>query len=145
MENITDVRLLHIKGDGYYTDVLKELGDYSIKEGLAFEGLTDALLKREDEYPTGLDVNGGVAIAHADIVYTKKPTILVVNLQEPTIFRSMVEKKEISVRTIFLLLVKEAENQVKVLENIVGIIQDEEKMAKIKGTEGKRYVKELFA
>ena len=145
MENITDTRLLHISGSGNYTNILKELGDYSIKEDLAFEGLTDALIKREDEYPTGLDVNGGVAIAHADIVYTKKPTIIVANLDKPAVFRSMVEKKEIKVQTVFLLLVKEAKNQVKVLENIVSIIQDERKMKKIKSDEGNDFVKELFA
>ena len=42
---------------------MKNLGSVVIKEGYAKESYVDALIAREEEYPTGLDVDGmGVAI-----------------------------------------------------------------------------------
>lgn len=51
---------------------------------VAKEGFLDALLKREEIYPTGLPISGGVAIPHTDPQYvTRMPW-----LSQPCIHRS---------------------------------------------------------
>ena len=39
-------------------EVLQLMGDAMIHEGYGEEGVTEAILKREKDYPTGLDVTG---------------------------------------------------------------------------------------
>ena len=39
-------------------EVLQLMGDAMIQEGYGEEGFTEAVLKREKDYPTGLDVDG---------------------------------------------------------------------------------------
>lgn len=54
-------------------EVLQLMGDAMIQEGYGEEGFTEAVLKREKDYPTGLDVDGiGVAIPHTDAEHVKK-------------------------------------------------------------------------
>ena len=57
-------------------EVLQIMGDAMIQEGYGEEGFTEALLEREKDYPTGLDVDGiGVAIPHTDAEHVKKEGI----------------------------------------------------------------------
>lgn len=46
-----------------YKEVLQSMGDAMIQAGYGEEGFTEAVLEREKDYPTGLDIDGiGVAI-----------------------------------------------------------------------------------
>ena len=66
-------------------EVLQIMGDAMIQEGYGEEGFTEALLEREKDYPTGLDVDGiGVAIPHTDAEHVKKEGISIAVLNQPT-------------------------------------------------------------
>ena len=68
-------------------EVLQLMGDAMIQEGYGEEGFTEAILKREKDYPTGLDVNGiGVAIPHTDAEHVKKEGISIAVLNPPIEF-----------------------------------------------------------
>lgn len=123
-----NIRLLTIDGGGSSEDVLNELAEYAMKEGFAKDGYENALITRERSFPTGLQATKGIAIPHADQEYTKKGVIIIARLQQKTEFLQMGTKHPVSVTMVFLLLVQNVENQVKVLENIVTLIQNEEQM-----------------
>ena len=73
-----------------YKDVMKNLGSVVIKEGYAKESYVDALIAREEEYPTGLDVDGmGVAIPHTSVEHVKKAGIAIAALKQPVTFTQM--------------------------------------------------------
>ena len=123
-----NIRLLTINGGGTAEDILKELAAYAMLEGFAKEGYAEALIERERNFPTGLQATKGIAIPHADQEYTKKGVIIIARLAQETKFIQMGTKTPIFVNMVFLLLVQNVEHQVKVLENIVALIQNEEQM-----------------
>ena len=74
-------------------EVLQLMGDAMIQEGYGEEGFTEAVLKREKDYPTGLDVNGiGVAIPHTDAEHVKKEGLSIAVLNPPIEFDAMGEE-----------------------------------------------------
>ena len=56
---------------------------------VAKEGFLDALLKREEIYPTGLPISGGVAIPHTDPQYVTRDAFAVTTLHTPVLFGQM--------------------------------------------------------
>ena len=69
---------------------MEQLGETLIKEGYAKESYIQALITREQEFPTGLDVDGvGVAIPHTDVSHVIKPGIAIAVLEKPIDFIQM--------------------------------------------------------
>lgn len=126
-----NIRLLTISGGGKAENLLKELADYAMQEGYALEGYDKALIAREKEFPTGIQAKQGIAIPHADQEYTKKGIIMIARLEHKTEFLQMGTNLPVQVEMVFLLLVHNANHQVKVLENIVALIQNKEQMASL--------------
>ena len=88
-------------------EVLQLMGDAMIQEGYGEEGFTEAVLKREKDYPTGLDVNGiGVAIPHTDAEHVKKEGLSIAVLNPPIEFDAMGEEDcRIPVKIVILFTV----------------------------------------
>lgn len=120
--------VLKLSGGGTSKELLYELADYAVQKGYAKEGYDQALLTREAEFPTGIQAKQGIAIPHADQMYTKKGTIIIAILEQKSEFLEMGSKKPVHVEFVFLLLINDMKNQVKVLERIVSLIQDEQQM-----------------
>ena len=125
------IRKLQLSGNGTYTNVLTELGDYAVKNNLATAGYTNALLDREEAFPTGIMANIGIAIPHTGQEYTSEGTIIISVLNKEATFKSMGSFKPIQVKVIFQLLLNKPENQVKMLGKIVDFIQNSDKMNRI--------------
>lgn len=111
-----------------YRQVLERLGNAMIREGYAGESYAAALLKREKDFPTGLDIHGiGVAIPHTDACHVIKEGIAAASLKTPVLFYQMGEDGiQIPVSLVFLLAVKEPETHLKRLQGILDIIQDKD-------------------
>lgn len=108
-------------------DALKKLADEFLKKGLVKDTFFQAIIDREKVYPTGLSINGiGIAIPHTDGVHVIKPQIGFMSLKEPVIFKDMVDDQhEIEVSTIFMLGLLKSEQQLDMLQKLVGLFQDE--------------------
>lgn len=109
------------------SEVLKIMGDAMISEGYAIEGFTEALLEREKDYPTGLDVDGiGVAIPHTDAEYVKKEGISIAVLDHPIEFDAMGEDDcIIPVKIVIMFTVAGKEKHIDRLLQILDLIKDE--------------------
>lgn len=110
---------------------LSALTDLLVAEGSVRESYLEAVLAREEIFPTGLPTPIPVAIPHADPEHVLTPAIAVAILPEPVSFRvmgSLDPAERVDVRTIFLLALNEKEAQVKVLQALVELCQSEERV-----------------
>lgn len=108
-----------------------------MREGLAKEGFAQALLEREEKYPTGIHASGtGIAIPHADAEWTLVPGMIVAVLKQPVIFEPMGgQGGEVQVNLVFLLLIVNPDDHVAFLSALADFISDGEKLARLRQEE----------
>jgi len=104
-----------------------------------------ALTAREQAYPTGLPVPGGVAIPHTDAEHVIADTICVLTLAEPVGFRSMggPDDATIAVSTVFLLALSRSQDHVTILPRIVRSIQDQTFLARLAASDDPAQIADL--
>ena len=139
-----NVYLLRIDGGNDSSELLREMSQYAIDNDLATENYLDALLEREQQYPTGIQASLGIAIPHAYQCYTIENTIVVALLNKPVIFKSMGYGKEMEVEVVFMLLLNKEDKQVKVLSELVNFIQNESKLKELFTENGLYSIYETF-
>lgn len=111
------------------SDVIEHLGKKLLEAGLVKESFIQAAIKRESSLPTGLPLEDeiNVAIPHTDIEHVLKPGIALATLAKPVVFQNMVDPTEaISVRLVFLMALDQPHAQIEMLQEIMGVIQNEE-------------------
>ena len=103
-----------------------------IDEGYTKESYIDALLTREKDFPTGLDIDGlGVAIPHTDVSHVNKAGIAIGVLKKPVTFIQMgSDDEEIGVKLVFMLAVTDPNAHIDELQRIIEIIQDKDVLEK---------------
>jgi PTS system galactitol-specific IIA component len=87
-----------------------------------------AILEREREYPTGLEITKelSVAIPHVDPGYVKKEALVVIKPEKFIKFRKMDDPDvEIPVSIIFLLLIRDPDGYVKFLAKLTELFLKE--------------------
>lgn len=129
-----------------YDGVLKFIGEKLIKLGYAKETFTDAIIKRENMYPTGLPTEPlPVAIPHTDTEHVIKPCICFIRLKNNVEFHEMIEvNKTVKVNYVFCILLDNPKNQTGVLQSILSIASNSSIMDKLGKARTKREVFELF-
>lgn len=129
-----------------FEDVMTQLGTIMIKEGYAKETYVDALIEREKEFPTGLDINGiGVAIPHTDVSHVNKEAIGIGVLKKPVTFLQMgTDDEEVNVQLVFMLTVVNPNAHMEQLQRIIQIIQDTEVLKQLLNTEKKAQIIEVI-
>ena len=115
------------------SDLFQQLSAVLLKKGFVQESFHDFLSSREDEYPTGLELDGyNVAIPHGNPEFVKKPFIAVVRTAEDIQMYKMDNPDEaIPVHLFFVLGLNSGENHLTVLKTLLGHIQDEEFVSRI--------------
>lgn len=105
--------------------VLDQLGGALTKAGYGKGSYVQALKDREEEYPTGLNVNGiGVAIPHTPVDYVNDTVTCIGVLKEPVTFLEMGTDDPVPVKLVFVLAVTDPHAHIDQLKRIVRIIQD---------------------
>lgn len=123
-----------------YEDVMQKLGKKLIDTGYTKDSYVDALITREKEFPTGLDIDGvGVAIPHTDVSHVNEAAIAIGVLRNPVTFIQMgSDDEEVDVKLVFMLAVKDPNAHIDELQRILAIIQDKEvleELVNVKDTE----------
>lgn len=115
------------------TEALKFLSNELLKKGYVKDTFSEALLKRETVFPTGLDFKTyGVAIPHTDSEHVNKSILAMATLSKPVMFSNMEdENKLVKVNFICMIALKEKESQATFLSNLVGILADGKKMKEV--------------
>ncbi|MGY3750417.1 PTS sugar transporter subunit IIA [Vagococcus acidifermentans] len=109
-------------------DVLTDIANVLEKNGKVTSGYKQSLIEREKKFPTGLETETiGIAIPHTDSHYVKESAIAVCVLEHPVPFIQMgTEDEEVKVELIFMLALKNAEDQLEMLQTLVELIQDDQ-------------------
>lgn len=92
------------------------------------EEFVEKVVEREKEFPTGLPIEEiGVAIPHSDVEYVNRPAIAMAVLKDTVGFYSMEDSNQIiPVNIVFMLAVNDGNKQLKLLQEIMGLIQSKE-------------------
>lgn len=110
-------------------DVFEKVGGAMIKEGYAKDTYVQALINRESEFPTGLDMGGfGIAIPHTNVEYVNKAATAIAVLKDPVSFHVMGGDDEdtVDVNLAFMLAVDDPNAHIDKLQRIVDLIQDQD-------------------
>ena len=126
---------------GSRDEVLKLAADHLKQAGYVTDGFFQALLKRENMFPTGICFGDTcVAIPHAEPGFVKKPVILIMTLERPVRFVNMEDcEAEIPVEIVFVLAFTDSEKHLNVLQRLSALIRDSGTAAALReaGDEGK--------
>ena len=129
-----DLILLDVEAGSQY-ELLGIAADNLHKQGFVKDSYREAVIAREKVFATGLPTlnSGGVAIPHTDIEHVEQAAISFCKLKTPVEFVVMGdENSRVSVSMIFMLALKEAHSQIEMLQELMGILQDEDALAFLK-------------
>lgn len=112
-------------------EVFEEIGKLLIEKDLVTDQFPTEVVKRENDYPTGLDLGtvvdgaNNVAIPHTEIEYCKSKNIVFVKLDNELTFNNMIKpQEELQVKYLFMIINDQADNQTNVLSNLMEFLTD---------------------
>lgn len=99
-----------------------------LAESLVRPGYPQALERREQEYPTGLDlVDRAVAIPHTDDEHVAAPGLVLARTARPTVFRAMDDpERPLDVRLSLFPLMTDPRQQTDMLGAAIALLVDAE-------------------
>lgn len=115
-------------------DAIHRLGKVLEESGYINDKYIDAVLAREVEFPTGLQLSQqGIAIPHATPEgNVAENGIAVCRLTEPVYFHSMEDADDtVPVSMIFMLALKDANEHIDMLQKLFTMFQQEEQVEKL--------------
>jgi len=117
-----------------------------LNEGMVKPGFLPAILKREEEYCTGLAFpEMGIAIPHTDAEYVIRPCIAIASLKKPVMFQSMgMPDVPCEVEMVFMLGITEPEKQLNFLQTLMKVFQTEGRLLALKKCKTPEELEELF-
>lgn len=118
-------------------DVIRQLAGLLVAQGFAHDTLAEAVLAREEKYPTGLFLGTdelNAAIPHADSEHVITAAVAIATLATPVSFHRMDDPAaSTSVRFVALLALADADSQLATLREVGGVLQDPTRIAAIVG------------
>lgn len=118
--------------------VLSEVGHILYEKGLVKESFKQAIIEREVNYPTGLDLSPvavglpNVALPHTDAKHCKSQVIVFVKLEQAISFNNMMQPEAaLPVHYLFVLVNHQKEKQVNVLSELMGFLINEATMQQL--------------
>lgn len=126
-------------------EALEFLASKLYEHDLVVENYIEAILAREEEYPTGLPAKINVAIPHTDSKYVNETSVSVGILNNSVKFKSMENPdNELDVQIIIMLAIKDSSKQLDFLQNVISLIQDEKALEKIIASKEKNTIKNIL-
>lgn len=124
--NLLDPELvvLNLEMENKY-DVMTALANRLLEKNIVKSSYLQALIEREDVYPTGLQTKEfGVAIPHADIQHVVKPSVAIATLKNPVKFNLMASPEDtVDVKIVFMLALTEPQKQLQLLQDLISLFQ----------------------
>jgi len=141
-----ELALIELKADSK-EEVLTLLGNQLQGKGFVKEGFVESVLKREASYPTGLPTQPyGVAIPHTDGNMVNESKIAFASLKNPVKFMAMGQGDvAVEVKLVFMLALKNPEDQLETLQKLVGLFQNPETVSQLAGVKDAEELNELVA
>jgi galactitol PTS system EIIA component len=113
--------------------VIIALGSRLLRNGYVNEGFIDSVLKREQDFPTGLPTEIPIAVPHTDAGFCNQNAIAVCTLRNPVAFFEMGNSEnELQISMVFMLAIKEPKEQIEWLQKLVTIFKDKDCLADLR-------------
>lgn len=115
-------------------ELIAAMGTMLLEKGFVKPSYIQALLDREQEFPTGIAAAGvGVAIPHSDASHVLQTTTAVWVLKEPVPFHVMggAEEDIIAVSIVFMLAINNPQDHLAFLQRLLGLFANETIMGEI--------------
>ena len=121
-------------------EILGQMADVMFQEGYVNEGFHNAIIRREENFPTGLPTGEiNVAIPHTDPEYVNRPAVCLGILDSPVKFNVMgMENETVLVSVLFMLAIKKKEDQLGLLQKLIATCQDQETLKVIQSGDKKK-------
>ncbi len=111
---------------------IRIMAEQMLIQGYVKESFIEAVLQREETFPTGMPTTLPVSIPHTNVEHCLKPAISVGILKQPVEFRTMGEPtRSVPVQLVFLLSVVEPSVQVQMLHRLIDFFQQTEKLQEL--------------
>jgi len=108
-------------------------GDALYKAGLVSEHFGELCVNREREYPTGLPTEIPTAIPHVKDEGITQSSVCFLRLDQPVSFQRMDdETEEVDTDMIFNLAIKDPNEHIKALQNMMSFLNDPDALLKCK-------------
>ncbi len=127
-------------------DIFNKIGKKLIEKGLVKDSFIDAVISREKDYPTGLDLSvidnsikiSNVAIPHTESEYCNTKKVVVVKLKNEIMFNDMISPDhKLKVKFLFMILNNEKGEQCNILAYLMDFFTKNKnfiKLAKLNDT-----------
>lgn len=126
-------------------EVITRMGERVLEAGLAREDFVEAVIRREQKYPTALPTAIPVALCHTDAEYLLGSFIGVATLAVPVPFREMGNPEHTQPVEIALLLgIAEKGEHMDVLKGVMKLIQDEKVLCAIREAKEAAEIKKIM-
>lgn len=119
-------------------ELFYSIGKKLLEKNLVNQGYSEAVLEREMEFPTGLDLSvvktgsPNVAIPHTEVHYCNWKGIVVVCLKEAITFHNMISPdKTIPVKYAFFILNNEKHSQTNLLSSLMSFFTSQDKLSSL--------------
>lgn len=133
-----DERLCFLKGEiepGGREALLRQMAGRMALYGYVKEGFLESLLRREEEYPTGLCLHQAschIAIPHSDPEFVNMDAVAAAVLEKPVAFRRMDDcEQEVEVSLVIMLAIRDAGEHMQMLSGAVRMLQNEKQAARL--------------
>ena len=119
--------------------VIKILADKLKAEGFVKDGYFENVIKREEEFPTGLPTVIPVALCHTEAEYVNQSAMAVGTLAQPVEFHEMgTPERNIKAEIVFLLALKDPKDQISYLKTMVTVFKSKETLETIRDATDKQ-------
>jgi len=145
MEVRPELILLNIDANDSMQAVEK-LADKLLREGMVKPGYIPAILKREEEFCTGLTFDEmSIAIPHTDAEHVNIPCIGIATMLHPVAFGSMgMPEVTCEVEMLFMLAITDPKSQLDFLKTIMKVFQTPGRLRDLKACSTAEALAELF-
>lgn len=129
------------------SDVERRVAGVLTEQGYAKDTFAQAILDREANFPTALDMSGlNVAIPHCDVANVNKAAFCMAVLKNPVAWHKMDDPEDTcEVSVVVMLALTEAHAHLDMLQKVVGFVQDQELVKKVIASETAEQAFELVA
>lgn len=127
-------------------EAIRQMGERALKAGLVREDFIEAVIRREQKYPTALPTTIPVALCHTDAEYLLGSFIGVATMAEPVPFREMGNPEHMQPVEIALLLgIAEKGEHMDVLKRVMRLIQDDKTLQAIRNAESAEEIRNIVS
>ena len=147
IKSLFDRELIIIEDAQNQKEIFRYIGNLLHDKGIVNEDFIDAIIEREKNYPTGLDLKPvaddipNVAIPHTETEYCNSKHIVFVKLNNPISFKNMIAPdQELEVKYLFFIINDGKDSQTNILSELMGFLTVADNVHTLESLESKEEI-----